>query len=109
MVPSWSTVDTITQADYSSAGCVPIERIIAGVAALASEPRKHRMPVQALTPFDPTQFFRLPSAQGAGIQRLETKVSGVAVSNDFSGRLSVTTAEGDTITLSAILIPISVQ
>ncbi|MEK6762722.1 MAG: hypothetical protein AABY96_08405 [Nitrospirota bacterium] len=59
------------------------------------------MPVQALTQFDPTQFFHLPSAQGAGIQRLDTKVSGVAVSNDFSGRLSVTTAEGDTITLSA--------
>jgi hypothetical protein len=73
------------------------------VAALASEPRKHRMPVQALTQFDPTQFFRLPSAHGAGIQRLDTKVSGVAVSNDFSGRLSVTTAEGDTITLSADL------
>ena len=71
------------------------------MAALASEPRKHRMPVQALTQFDPTQFFHLPSAQGAGIQRLDTKVSGVAVSNDFSGRLSVTTAEGDTITLSA--------
>jgi hypothetical protein len=61
------------------------------------------MPVQALTQFDPTQFFRLPSAQGAGTQRLDTKVSGVAVSNDFSGRLSVTTAEGDTITLSADL------
>lgn len=72
-----------------------------GVAALASEPRKHRMPVQALTQFDPTQFFRLPSAHGTGTQRLDTKVSGVAVSNDFSGRLSVTTAEGDTITLSA--------
>ena len=94
---------TITQARYSSAGCVPIERIVAGVAALASEPRKYRMPVQALTQFDPTQFFRLPSAQGAGIQRLDTKVGGVAVSNDFSGRLSVTTAEGDTITLSADL------
>ncbi len=59
------------------------------------------MPVQALTQFDPTQFFRPPSANGTGIQRLDTKVSGVAVSNDFSGRLSVTTAEGDTITLSA--------
>jgi len=61
------------------------------------------LPVQALTQFDPTQFFRLPSANGAGIQRLDTKISGVAVSNDFSGRLSVTTAEGDTITLSADL------
>jgi hypothetical protein len=59
------------------------------------------MPVQALTQFDPTQFFRLPSASDTGAQRLDTKVTGVAVSNDFSGRLSVTTAEGDTITLSA--------
>jgi hypothetical protein len=34
---------------------------------------------------------------------LDTQVSGVAASNDFSGRLSVTTAEGDTIILSADL------
>ena len=61
------------------------------------------MPVHALTQVDPTQFFRLPSTNGTGTQRLDTKVSGFAVSNDFSGRLSVTTAEGDTITLSADL------
>jgi hypothetical protein len=61
------------------------------------------MPVHALTQFDPTQFFRLPSENGTGTQRLDTKVGGVAVSNGFSGRLSVTTAEGDTITLSADL------
>jgi hypothetical protein len=61
------------------------------------------MSVQALTQVDPTQFFNLPSTNGTGTQRLDTKVSGVAVSNDFSGRLSVTTAEGDTITLSADL------
>ncbi len=61
------------------------------------------MPVHALTQVDPTQFFRLPSTNGTGSQRLDTKVSGVAVSNNFSGRLSVTTAEGDTITLSADL------
>ena len=61
------------------------------------------MPVQALTQVDPTQFFNLPSANGTVPQRLDTKVSGVAISNDFSGRLSVTTAEGDTITLSADL------
>jgi hypothetical protein len=59
------------------------------------------MSVQALTQVDPTKFFNLPSANGAAPQRLDTKVSGVAVSNDFSGRLSVTTAEGDKITLSA--------
>jgi hypothetical protein len=61
------------------------------------------MPVQALTKIDPQQFFNLSSATGAGTQRLDTKVSGVAISNDFTGRLSVTTAEGDTITLSADL------
>ena len=61
------------------------------------------MSVQALTQVDPQQFFRLPSTHATGIQRLDTQVSGVAVSNDFTGRLSVTTAEGDTITLSADL------
>jgi hypothetical protein len=61
------------------------------------------MPVQALTQVVPQEFFALSSANGAGTQRLDTKVSGVAVSNDFTGRLSVTTAEGDTITLSADL------
>jgi hypothetical protein len=59
------------------------------------------MPVQALTQTDPAQFFRLPSANSAGTQQLKTQVSGIAVSNDLSGRLSVTTAEGDTITLTA--------
>jgi hypothetical protein len=61
------------------------------------------MSAQALTQVDPQQFFRLPATNATGGQRLDTKVSGVAVSNDFSGRLSVTTAEGDTITLSADL------
>lgn len=61
------------------------------------------MSAQALTQVDPQQFFRLPATNATGVQRLDTKVSGVAVSNDFSGRLSVTTAEGDTITLSADL------
>ena len=61
------------------------------------------MSVQALTQVDPKQFFNLPATNGTGTQRLDTKVSGVAVSNDFSDRLSVTTAEGDTITLSADL------
>lgn len=61
------------------------------------------MPVQALSQIDPEQFFRPPSSDGAGPQRLNTQVSGVAVSNDLSGRLSVTTAEGGTITLTADL------
>ncbi|MEP6959987.1 MAG: hypothetical protein ABI980_14755 [Nitrospirota bacterium] len=61
------------------------------------------MSAQALTQVDPQQFFRLPSTNATGVQRLDTQVSGVAISNDFSGRLSVTMAEGDTITLSADL------
>ena len=61
------------------------------------------MSAQALTQVDPQQFFRFPSTNATEVQRLDTKVSGVAISNDFSGRLSVTTAEGDTITLSADL------
>lgn len=61
------------------------------------------MPVQALTQVDPKQFFSLPFVNGTGTQRLDTQVSGVAISNDLSGRLSVTTAEGDKITLTADL------
>ncbi|MDP1769927.1 MAG: hypothetical protein Q8L74_14140 [Nitrospirota bacterium] len=61
------------------------------------------MPVQALTQVDPSQFFNLAPTNTTGNQRLDTKVSGVAVSTDFSGRLSVTTAEGDKITISANL------
>jgi hypothetical protein len=61
------------------------------------------MSVPGLTQVDPQQFFNPPSMNGRGIQRLDTQISGVAVSNDFSGRLSVTTVEGDTITLSADL------
>ncbi|HKO30544.1 MAG TPA: hypothetical protein VJU54_05365 [Nitrospiraceae bacterium] len=61
------------------------------------------MSVQALTQVHPQQLFRLPSTNATGFQRLDTQVSGVAISNDFTGRLSVTTAEGDTITLSADL------
>ena len=59
------------------------------------------MSIQTLTQVDPNQFFNLSSSNNTGAQRLDTKVGGVAVSTDFSGRLSVTTAEGDKITLSA--------
>jgi len=61
------------------------------------------MPVQALAQVDPQLFFHPPSTNGTGTQRLDRRVNGVAISNDFSGRVSVTTAEGDTITLSADL------
>lgn len=61
------------------------------------------MPVQALTSIDPQQFFNLRPRSDGEIHRLDTRVSGLAVSNDFSGRLAVTTAEGDRITLTADL------
>src|SRR5262249_12188431 len=65
--------------------------------------RRCLMPVKALTQVDPPQFINLSSANNAGTQRLDATFSGVSVSNDFTGRLSVTTAEGDRITLSADL------
>jgi hypothetical protein len=61
------------------------------------------MSVQSLVAIDPNQFFNLRSTAAMGTHRLETGVSGVTLSNDFSGRLSVTTAEGDTIRLAADL------
>jgi len=61
------------------------------------------MSLQALTQIDPNQFFQLPKSDGTVIQRLNTQVGGIAVSKDFSGRLSVTTAEGDRITFTADL------
>ncbi|THJ17812.1 MAG: hypothetical protein CAF42_005560 [Nitrospira sp. CG24B] len=61
------------------------------------------MPVQALTSIDPHHFFNLRQLADGEVHGLDTRVSGVAVSNDFSGRLAVTTAEGDRITLTADL------
>ncbi len=58
------------------------------------------MPAQSVSQVDPSRFFHLPSTGNAGIQRLDTRISGVSVSNDLSGRVSVTTAEGDKVTLS---------
>ncbi|UVT20531.1 MAG: hypothetical protein H8K03_00995 [Nitrospira sp.] len=59
------------------------------------------MPVEALTKFDPQQFFNLRPIANAGLRRLDTQVSQMAISNDVSGRLSVTTTDGDTIVLTA--------
>ena len=59
------------------------------------------MPISALTPFDPSKFFQAPAANAAGAQRLDTKVSAISASTDLTGQLSVTTAEGDRITLTA--------
>ena len=61
------------------------------------------MSIPALTTFDPHRFFDHRSTSDSGVSRLETGVRGVTVSNDFSGRLSVRTAEGDRITRTASL------
>jgi len=58
------------------------------------------MSVPSVASFDPAQFFRPPAA---GAQRLDTQVGAIAVSNDVTGSLTVSTAEGDTVTLSAHL------
>ncbi len=59
------------------------------------------MSVAALTSFDPSKFFQASAAAVSSSQRLDTKVSAVSAAADLSGRLSVTTAEGDKITLTA--------
>ena len=59
------------------------------------------MLVQPLTSFDPQQLFTLGSRPDGGIQRLDTKLSGFSISHEFSGRLNVTTADGDRVTLLA--------
>jgi len=59
------------------------------------------MPVSALTPFDPSKLFQAPAADLSSSRRLDTKVSAVSAAADLSGRLSVMTAEGDKITLTA--------
>ncbi|MDH5640607.1 MAG: hypothetical protein OEY28_04890 [Nitrospira sp.] len=61
------------------------------------------MSLQSVTQIDPSRFFQLPKSDDAPVQRLNTQIGGIAVSNDFSGRLSVTTTEGDRITLTTDL------
>lgn len=61
------------------------------------------MPIQSLTTVDPQRFFDRRSTSDSGAYKLETGARGVTVSDDFSGRLSVRTAEGDRITLAANL------
>jgi len=61
------------------------------------------MQSQSLTGIDPHRFFDLRSTSNHGALRLETGISGVTASSEFSGRLTVRTEEGDTITLGADL------
>ncbi|MBK9306547.1 MAG: hypothetical protein IPM58_05525 [Nitrospira sp.] len=59
------------------------------------------MQTQALTVIDPHRFFDPRSTPDNRALRLETGITGSMVSNEVSGRLTVRTAEGDTITLGA--------
>ena len=59
------------------------------------------MSVQPLTSSDPQQLFSLGTRYEGGIQRLDTTISGLSISHEFSGRLNVTTADGDRVTLLA--------
>jgi hypothetical protein len=65
--------------------------------------KKIDMQTQSVAQFNPKQFFSSTVPTPTGTQRLDTTVSAVAISNDIEGHLSVTTAEGDTITLTANL------
>lgn len=59
------------------------------------------MSVAAVTQPNPSNLFQTPAPTAAGTQRLDTKVSAISAAADLTGRLSVTTAEGDKITLTA--------
>lgn len=59
------------------------------------------MSVQPLTSFDPHRLFHLGARHEAGIPRLDTRISGLSIAREFSGRVNVTTAEGDRVTLVA--------
>jgi len=59
------------------------------------------MAVAAVSQLNPSNLFQTPVSNAAGSQRLDTKVSAISAATDLTGRLSVTTAEGDTITLTA--------
>lgn len=61
------------------------------------------MPALALTSIDPQQFFNLHQRSDTDAYRLDTRISDVTMSNDFSGHLSVMTAEGDRVTFTADL------
>ena len=59
------------------------------------------MSVQPLTTFDPQQLFNLGAGTQEASHRLDTRVIGLSVAQEFSGRLNVTTADGDRVTLVA--------
>lgn len=59
------------------------------------------MSVQPLTTFNQEQLFNLGSRPQEGSHRLDARISGLSIVQELSGRLNVTTADGDRITLVA--------
>ncbi len=58
------------------------------------------MQPQALTPFDPSRFFQLPGTDPQAGRTIIAQVGAIHASTDFSGKMSVVTAEGDKVTFS---------
>ncbi len=61
------------------------------------------MSVPTLSPLTPSSLFQSAASASKPTGRLDTKVGAIAVSNEFSGNLTVTTAEGDKVTFTANL------
>lgn len=58
------------------------------------------MQPQALTQFDPSRFFQLPRTDPQAGRTINAQVGAIHASTDFSGKMSVVTAEGDKVTFS---------
>ena len=58
------------------------------------------MQTQALTQFDPNRFFQMPPTDPQAGRTDTAQVRAIQASTDFSGQVSVVTAEGDKVTFS---------
>ena len=58
------------------------------------------MQTQSLTQFDPSRFIQLPTTDPQAGRTINAQVGTIQSSTDFSGKVSVVTAEGDTVTFS---------
>lgn len=58
------------------------------------------MQTQSLTQFDPSRFFQLPTTDPQAGRTITAQVGAIQSSTDFSGKVSVVTAEGDKVTFS---------
>jgi hypothetical protein len=58
------------------------------------------MQTQSLTQFDPSRFIQLPTTDPQAGRTINAQVGAIQSSTDFSGKVSVVTAEGDKVTFS---------